>query len=51
MLGDLARVDANGNRVLYPGNYTVLLDEPTIVHLTFSLTGSETVLDKWPQPP
>ncbi|KAL1902416.1 hypothetical protein Sste5346_001396 [Sporothrix stenoceras] len=49
-LGNLARVDANGNRVLYPGNYTVLLDEPAIANLTFSLTGSEAVLDKWPQP-
>lgn len=49
-LGELARVDGNGNRVLYPGTYTVLLDEPAIANLTFSLTGSETVLDKWPQP-
>lgn len=49
-LGSLARVDVTGNRVLYPGNYNVLLDEPTAANLTFVLTGTEAVLDKWPQP-
>ncbi|CAK7213677.1 hypothetical protein SEUCBS140593_001926 [Sporothrix eucalyptigena] len=49
-LGDLSRVDASGNRVLYPGNYTVLLDQPTLATFTFSLTGTDTILDKWPQP-
>ncbi|CAK7225336.1 hypothetical protein SBRCBS47491_005853 [Sporothrix bragantina] len=49
-LGDLARVDTSGNRVLYPGNYTVLLDQPTLATFSFSLTGTEVILDTWPQP-
>ncbi|CZT04243.1 related to xylan 1,4-beta-xylosidase [Rhynchosporium agropyri] len=50
-LGSLARHDEQGNTVLYPGNYTLLLDEPTqaVTHLT--LTGHEAILDKWPQDP
>jgi beta-D-xylosidase 4 len=47
----LARVDQSGNRVLYPGTYTLLLDQPTLANLTFTLTGEEMILDKWPQPP
>lgn len=49
-LGNLARVDAGGNRVLYPGTYEVLLDQPTAANVTFTLTGTEATLDKWPQP-
>ena len=49
-LGSLARVDDKGNTVLYPGTYTVLLDQPTVANLTFTLTGTEVILDKWPQP-
>lgn len=49
-LGSIARVDATGNRVLYPGTYTVLIDQPTAANMTFVLTGPEVVLDKWPQP-
>jgi len=49
-LESLARVDQNGNTVLYPGTYTLLLDQPTLANVTFTLTGEETVLDKWPQP-
>ncbi|KAL2072920.1 hypothetical protein VTL71DRAFT_10244 [Oculimacula yallundae] len=50
-LGSLARHDEKGNTVLYPGKYTLLLDEPTqtITHLT--LTGDAAILDKWPQAP
>ncbi|KAH8725188.1 beta-xylosidase [Phaeosphaeriaceae sp. PMI808] len=50
-LGNLARVDESGNTVLYPGEYTLLLDEPTQSELKFTLSGDQTVLDKWPQPP
>ena len=50
-LESLARVDQNGNRVLYPGTYTLLLDHPTLANITFTLTGEAAVLDKWPQPP
>jgi beta-D-xylosidase 4 len=49
-LGNLARIDSNGNRVLYSGVYTLLLDQPTIANITFTLTGNDTILDKWPQP-
>ncbi len=49
-LESLGRVDQNGNMVLYPGTYTLLLDQPTQANVTFTLTGEETVLDKWPQP-
>ncbi|KAK3312123.1 glycoside hydrolase family 3 protein [Apodospora peruviana] len=50
-LGSLARVDEKGNTVLYPGTYTLLLDQPTKVNVTFVLEGREEVLDKWPEPP
>jgi beta-D-xylosidase 4 len=49
-LESLARVDEKGNRVLYPGTYTLLLDQPARANVTFTLTGEETVLDIWPQP-
>lgn len=50
-LGNLARQDEHGNTVLYPGTYTVLLDEPTQRTMTFELEGDAAVLDKWPAPP
>jgi len=49
-LGTLARTDANGNLVLYPGKYEALLDVPTLSKMSFTLTGDEVVLDKFPQP-
>ncbi|KAF2281393.1 glycoside hydrolase [Westerdykella ornata] len=49
-LANLARHDENGNTVLYPGTYDLLLDEPTQATLSFSLTGEQAVLDKWPAP-
>jgi beta-D-xylosidase 4 len=50
-LGELARFDESGNTVIYPGEYTLLLDEPTQAELKLTITGDETVLDEWPQPP
>ena len=50
-LGSLARVDEQGNTVLYPGDYALLIDEPTQSILNFTLTGSPMTLDAWPQPP
>ncbi|KAF2743572.1 glycoside hydrolase family 3 protein [Sporormia fimetaria CBS 119925] len=50
-LGNIARHDKDGNTVLYPGKYQVLLDEPTQAVLEFSLRGKEAVLDKWPSAP
>jgi beta-D-xylosidase 4 len=48
-LGNLARHDENGNMVLYPGEYEVLLDEPVQAVGKIRLVGEVTVLDKWPQ--
>ncbi|KAI1620248.1 beta-glucosidase [Exophiala viscosa] len=50
-LGSLARRDENGNLVLYPGDYGLLIDVPTSATLNFTLTGSQAVLDQWPQRP
>ncbi|KAK3111106.1 hypothetical protein LTR53_013973 [Teratosphaeriaceae sp. CCFEE 6253] len=50
-LGVLARRDEQGNQILYPGEYKLLLDVPTQATLTFHLTGDAAVLDQWPQPP
>jgi beta-D-xylosidase 4 len=50
-LGNVARHDENGNTVLYPGSYQILLDEPVQAAFNFTLTGTEVVLDKWPAPP
>ncbi|KAH8155995.1 hypothetical protein CIB48_g12252, partial [Xylaria polymorpha] len=50
-LGELARVDGNGNTVLYPGKYHVLLDVPTQDQIAFELTGEAKTLIEFPQPP
>lgn len=49
--GELARRDEDGNTVLYPGEYTVLLDEPTRTETTFTLVGEAVMLDEWPVDP
>lgn len=49
-LGNIARVDESGNTVIYPGKYTLLLDEPTQSEATLEVTGEQTVLDYWPHP-
>ncbi|MCJ1311088.1 hypothetical protein MMC25_004758 [Agyrium rufum] len=50
-LQSLSRVDVNGDTVLYPGDYEMLVDVPTQSTLKFTLTGKAATLDKWPQPP
>ena len=52
-LASLARVDEDGNKVLYPGGYSLLIDNHPLASFNFTLTGGEAgmVLDKWPQPP
>ncbi|KEZ41623.1 putative exo-1,4-beta-xylosidase xlnD [Scedosporium apiospermum] len=50
-LGDVARHDENGNTVLYPGVYTVIIDEPSLTTMTFTIEGDAIMLDKWPAPP
>jgi len=47
-LGSLARHDEQGNTVLYPGNYTLMLDQPTQMTTNVILTGDAVILDKWP---
>lgn len=49
-LGDIARHDKEGNTVLYPGKYTVTIDEPTLTTGSFVLEGDAAVLDEWPAP-
>lgn len=48
-LGDIARHDKEGNTVLYPGKYTITIDEPTLT-ASFVLEGDAAVLDEWPAP-
>ncbi|KAI1825552.1 putative xylan 1,4-beta-Xylosidase [Xylaria intraflava] len=49
-LGSFARVDEQGNSVVYPGDYTLLLDVDSKLSVNFKLTGKEAMIDKWPQP-
>ncbi|RYP45472.1 hypothetical protein DL768_008192 [Monosporascus sp. mg162] len=49
--GDMARHDEDGNTVLYPGTYTVVIDEPERASIELRLVGDVAVLDKWPAPP
>lgn len=48
-LGSLARRDELGNAVLYPGEYSLLVDVPTQATFNFTLTGNQVTIDQWPQ--
>ncbi|KAK0478837.1 glycoside hydrolase superfamily [Armillaria novae-zelandiae] len=50
-LGSLARHDEQGNRVLYPGDYAVMIDTTPLAMVNFTLTGEQRMLEEWPQPP
>lgn len=50
-LGSLARVDEMGNKVLYPGDYALMVDVQPLAMVNFTLTGEETMLEEWPQAP
>jgi beta-D-xylosidase 4 len=50
-LASLARVDEMGNKVLYPGDYSLLIDNGPMAMVNFTLTGSQSTLETWPQPP
>jgi beta-D-xylosidase 4 len=50
-LASLARVDENGNKVVYPGSYTLQIDTQPLTSVDFTLTGSQLVVDQWPAPP
>lgn len=43
-LGALARADANGDLVIYPGDYQLLFDYNSCLTFSFSLTGNSAVL-------
>jgi beta-D-xylosidase 4 len=47
-LANLARHDAKGNMVLYPGTYNLTLDQPALATVGLTLTGEAVTLDKWP---
>jgi len=50
-LGSLARVDEMGNKVLYPGDYSLMIDTQPLTMVNFTLTGDSSCLEEWPQPP
>ncbi|CAA9957596.1 Glycoside hydrolase family 3 protein [Pyrenophora teres f. maculata] len=50
-LASLARVDEHGNKVLYPGHYSLQIDNNALATVNFTLTGEQAMLDMWPQPP
>jgi beta-D-xylosidase 4 len=47
-LGSVARVDENGNRILYPGKYELALNNNRSVVVQFELTGEAAALEIWP---
>lgn len=48
-LGSLARADDQGNKYIYPGQYTLVLDVDGKVKFTFTLTGKKLLIDSLPQ--
>lgn len=49
-LGSLTRFDEYGNANLYPGDYSILIDQPTQATWNFTITGDQATIDEWPQP-
>jgi beta-D-xylosidase 4 len=49
-VGNLARIDASGNTVLYAGRYCLGIDVPERERMCFEVRGKDMVLDVWPQP-
>lgn len=50
-LGSLGRANADGDMMLYPGDYTLSIDTTAKAAIHFTLSGSATKLDSWPAPP
>lgn len=50
-LASLVRVDEMGNKVLYPGEYSLRIDNRPLAIANFTLTGEQKTLENWPQPP
>lgn len=49
-LASLARVDKMGNKMLYPGDYSLVIDNDPLASFNFTLIGEQMMLDQWPQP-
>jgi beta-D-xylosidase 4 len=49
-LGSLSRAAANGSFIIYPGTYTLTLDNEPSLSFTFKLTGKETLIESVPIP-
>ncbi|GAB7344337.1 hypothetical protein MBLNU457_2201t2 [Dothideomycetes sp. NU457] len=49
-LGSLARADENGNTVIYPGDYTLALDNDKVLTFNFTLTGQPATIETMPAP-
>lgn len=47
-VGALARADANGDLVVYPGSYQLALNNEASVTYNFTLTGGAATIAKWP---
>lgn len=50
-LGSLARADDAGDMILYPGDYSLVIDTDAKAIWNFTLTGDAATLDTWPAPP
>ncbi|KAG5950580.1 hypothetical protein E4U53_004816 [Claviceps sorghi] len=48
-LGSLARADSHGDRYIFPGDYTVAVDNDGRVNFTFKLTGEAALIDTLPR--
>jgi len=48
-LGRLARVDERGDMVLYPGEYSFVIDVDQKAVWNFTLVGGSVVLESWPE--
>lgn len=49
-IGSLARADANGNLVVYPGHYELALNTERSLVYNFELTGNAITIAVWPLP-
>ncbi|KAG5983381.1 hypothetical protein E4U55_000057 [Claviceps digitariae] len=48
-LGSLARADSHGDKYIFPGDYTVAVDNDAKVSFTFKLTGQPALIDTLPR--
>ncbi|CAL5871232.1 uncharacterized protein PFLUO_LOCUS5480 [Penicillium psychrofluorescens] len=47
-LDNIARTDVDGNRYVYPGDYTLTLDYDSKISFNFTLTGEKKLIDTFP---